>query len=75
MFDEGRKPETQLLLSVCLFVTPWAEAHQASLSKNGGVGCHCLLQGIFLSQGLNPHLLGLLHWLEDSLPLAPPVKP
>ena len=25
--------------------------------KNIGVGCHFLLQGIFPSQGLNPHLL------------------
>ena len=34
--------------------------------KNPGVGCHFLLQGIFISQGLNPHLL---HWQADSLPL------
>ena len=27
------------------------------------------------TQGLNPHLLSLLHWQEDSLPLAPPGKP
>ena len=26
-----------------------------------GVGCHALLQGIFLTQGSNPCLLGLLH--------------
>ena len=25
--------------------------------KNTGVGCHSLLQGIFLTKGLNPHLL------------------
>ena len=30
--------------------------------KNTGVGCHLLLQGIFLIQGSNPHLLCLLHW-------------
>ena len=29
--------------------------------KNTGVGCHFLLQGLFLTQGLNPHLLCLLH--------------
>ena len=29
------------------------------LGKNTGVGCHFLLQGIFLTQGLN---LGLLHY-------------
>ena len=33
------------------------------------------LQGIFLTQGLNLHLLHLLHWLAISLPLAPPGKP
>ena len=31
-----------------------------------------LLQGIFPTQGLNPHLL---HWQVDSLPLVPPRKP
>ena len=35
--------------------------------KNTGVGCHFLLQGIFLIQGSNPHLL---HWPADSLPLS-----
>ena len=34
--------------------------------KNTGVGCHFLLQGILLTQGLN---LRLLHWQADSLPL------
>ena len=43
--------------------------------KNTGVGGHFLLQEIFLTQGLNPHLLCLLHWQMDSLPLAPPGKP
>ena len=32
-----------------------------------GVGCHFLLQVIFLTQGLNLHLL---HWQVDSLPLS-----
>ena len=36
-----------------------------SPGKNSGVGCHALLQGIFLTQGSNP---GLLHWQADSLP-------
>ena len=35
--------------------------------KNTGVGCHFLLQRIFLTQGLNPHLL---HWQANSLPLS-----
>ena len=44
---------------VTLYVTPWAVAHQAPLfmgfsSKNTGVGCHSLLQGIFTTQGSNP---------------------
>ena len=34
-----------------------------------------LLQGFFPTQGLNPHLLCLLHWQVGSLPLAPPGKP
>ena len=39
--------------------------------KNTGVGCHFLLQGIFPTQGSNPHcLLHLLHWQADSLPLS-----
>ena len=56
---------------VWLFVSPWTVAHQAPLfmrfpNKNTGVGCHALLQGIFLTQGLNLHLLGLLHWQVGS---------
>ena len=35
------------------------------------MGCHVLFQGIFPTQGLNPHLLCLLHWQEDSLLLVP----
>ena len=43
--------------------------------KNTGEGCHSLLQGIFLTQGSNPHLLHLQHWQADSLPQVPPGKP
>ena len=44
-------------------MTPWTVARQVALSmgfssKNTGVGCHSLYQGIFPTQGLNP---GLLH--------------
>ena len=42
-----------------------------SPGKNTRVGCHFLLQGIFLIQGLSLLLLHLLHWHEDSLPLSP----
>ena len=38
-----------------------------SPGKNPGVGCHALLQGIFLTQGWN---LNPLHWQVDSLPLS-----
>ena len=54
---------------VWLSVTPWIAAHQALLSmdsprKNTGVGCHAVLQGIFLTQGLNSGLLQLLHFRQ-----------
>ena len=42
--------------------------------NNTGVGFHSLLQGIFPTQGSNPHLL---HWEADSLPqsyLGSPLK-
>ena len=50
---------------VQLFVASWIVICQAPLSrnfpgKNAGAGCHFLLQEIFLTQGLNPSLLGLL---------------
>ena len=74
---------TQSCLTLC---GPMDFSHQALLpakffclwnfpGKDTGMGCHCLLQGIFLTQGSNPHLLHLLHWQVDSLPLAPPGKP
>ena len=46
---------------VCLLATLRTVARQAPLSKgfsrqDTGVGSHALLQGIFLTQGLSPHL-------------------
>ena len=38
--------------------------------KNAGAGCHFLFQGIFLTQGLNPRFLHLLHWQVGYLPLC-----
>ena len=35
---------------------PGSSVHGDSLGKNTGVGCHTLLQGIFLTQGSNLHL-------------------
>ena len=54
--------------------TLWTVARQAPLpmdspGKNTAVGCSALLQGIFLTQGWNLHLLHLLLWLAGSLPL------
>ena len=65
----------QLLSHVQLFAIPWTIACQAAVSmglfrKNSEVGCHFLLQGILLIQGLNPRFLHLLHWQADSLPLS-----
>ena len=40
---------------------PGSSVHGDSLGKNTGVGCHALLQGIFLTQGSNQHPLHLLH--------------
>jgi len=44
------------------FLCPWDFS-----DKNNGVCCHFLLQGIFLTQGSNPHLL---YWQGDSLLLS-----
>ena len=55
---------------------PGSSVQWDSPGKNIGVGCHGLLQGIFLTQGLNPlSPLCLLHWQTGSLPLAQPAKP
>ena len=40
---------------------PGSSVHGDSLNNNTGMGCHALLQGIFPTQGSNPHLLCLLH--------------
>ena len=56
-----------LLSCVWFFVTQWTAklfCPWDSIGKNSGVGCHSLLQGIFLTQGLNLHLLRLLHTTE-----------
>ena len=55
----------ELLSRVQLFVTLWIVPTRLlcpwdSPDKNTGVGCHFLLQGIFLTQRSNPRLLCLL---------------
>ena len=62
LWPYGRQP-TRLLC-------PWD-----SPGKKTGVDYHAVLQGIFPTQGLNPHLLSHLHCQVGSLPLVPPVKP
>ena len=57
----------------------WTVAYQAPLSRNSpgrntGVGYHALLQESFLTQGLNPCLLHLLHF-KQTLLTEPPRKP
>ena len=59
---------------------PMTVAHQAlcpwdSPGKNTRAGCHFLLQGIFLTQELNPHLLCFLHWQVHCLPLCHLARP
>ena len=67
LIDSVRAQSIQSYLTLCdpmdympsRFLCPWD-----SPGKNAVVGCHALpqiLQGIFLTQGSNPHLLCLLH--------------
>ena len=66
---------------VWLFTIVWTVARQvldpwdAPGEENTGMDCHALLQGIFLVQGSNLHLLSLLHLQVGSLLLEPPGKP
>ena len=61
------------LLRLCPTLCGPRDCSPPDFSANGifGVGCHFLLQGIFLTQGLNSRLL---HWQADSFPLVPPGK-
>ena len=69
-------------LQLCpIFVTPLtvslpgSSVHGKYPGKNTRVDCHALLQGIFPTQGPNPHFLSLPHWQVGSLSLASPGKP
>ena len=60
------------LSGVRLLATPWTAAYQAPPSmgfyrQEYWSGCHCLLQGIFPTQGWNP---GLLHCRQMLYPLS-----
>ena len=50
---------------------PGSSIHGIFSGKSTGVGCHWLLQGIFLTQGSNP---GLPHCSQMLLPSEPPGK-
>ena len=68
------------LSPIRFFATLWIVARQAPLSvgisrQEYWSGLHTLLHGIFSTQGLNLHLLHLLHFQVGSLPLASHVKP
>ena len=66
LLHENNSP-FHVALSVGIILCPWN-----SPGKNSRVGCHSLLQGIFLTWGLNP---GVLHWQVDSLPSELSGKP
>ena len=73
------KVKMKSLSRVRLFATLWTVAHWAPLSlefsrQGYWRGFHLLLQGIFLTQRSHPHLLCLLYWQADSLPIVPPGK-
>ena len=59
--------EVKLFSHVWLFATPWLLCPWDFLGKSTGVGCHFLLQGIFLTQGSNP---GLPHCRQMLYPLS-----
>ena len=74
-----------MLSLVCSVVSGslWSHRHQSarllcpwdSPGKNTGVGCHFLLQGIFLTQGSNLHLLlGRYHNVIMRMLMSPTVK-
>ena len=71
--------KVKLLSCVWLFLTPWTAWSTRLLhpwdfpGKSTGVGCHFLLQGIFLTQGSNPGLpccrqtlYRLSHWMAGG---------
>ena len=62
LFDSGLFP-TRLLF-------PWD-----SPGENTGVGCHALLQGIFLTQGWKSHMPSSPALQADPLPTEQPGKP
>ena len=65
----------QVVQSRLTLCDSWIVARQAPLSmgfpkQEHWTGCHFLLQGIFLTQGLNLSLKHLLCWRAESSPLS-----
>ena len=65
--ERERERESSVVSHSLLSHGLWLLCPWNSPGKNSVVGCHFFLQGIFLTQGLNPHLL---RWQADSLPLS-----
>ena len=56
----------QLCLALCNVMDyglPGFSVHGIFPGKNPGVGCHALTQGMFLTQGMNTHLLWFMHYM------------
>ena len=65
----------RLFVNVMDCSSPGSSVCGHSSGKKTGVGCHALLQDIFLTQGSNKRHLRFLHWQVGSLLLVPPGKP
>ena len=59
-------------LQSCLALGDLMDCSPPGSSVHGILHARILLQGIFLTEGLNLRLLSLLHWQASSLPLVPP---
>ena len=83
--EETMQDDLHILRAVCVYVCSCAQSCQTlcypmdcsppdsfvhGIFQAIILGCHVLLQGIFLIQGSNLHPWGLLHWQTDSLPLC-----
>ena len=66
MLMYGKKTTTQYCKSIILQI----KISKLRIINKTGVCCHFLLQVIFPTQGLNPSLLGLLHWQAGSYQLS-----
>ena len=70
--ERKRRTCAQLCPTLCdpMDCSPPDSSVHGIFQANTGVGCHFLLQGMFLTQGWKPRLLRLLHWQVDCLPLS-----